>query len=96
MLRGWAHVGASGGGSKPGQHVLCIQGSRWHGLLGALGAQFGLRMPLPELRIAIKGSMERVLTHLINKVTCFAGNVTKDFEEDCAMDYNPKGWTFSL
>lgn len=53
-------------------------------ILEALGAQFGLRTPLLKVRIAIKESMGRVLTYLINEVTCFANNLT--LRRTVAMD----------
>lgn len=62
-----------------------------------MGAQFALKMLLLKVRIAIKESMGRVLTHLINEVICFAENpLTKVFEGTGAMDYAPKGWTFPV
>lgn len=68
----------------------------WHWLQGTVGAQFALKMLLLKVSIAIKESMGRVLTHLINEVICFAENLTKVFEGTVAMDYTPKGWTFPI
>lgn len=47
-------------------------------------------MLLLKVRIAIKESMGRVLTHLINEVICFAENLTKVFEEDSCNGLHPQ------